>query len=169
LLATAVFAAGFAAGLVAVLDPSFEAAAVFDAAILEAAVFEAAAFEAAVFEAAALADILAVLLGISPLLALEDLVAEPLAAVRVTRVAVRARALFAPRLAADAVEVFFLRVFCDTACAWIMPRPIGCFHRGPCGPEAVENVVKLRKRAQYSTFPAKINDLYPTTRVQDGF
>jgi hypothetical protein len=102
--ATAVFDAGFAAGLVAVLEPAFEADAVF--------------FEPAVFETAALAEILAVLLGISPLLFLEGLAAEPLAAVRVLRAAVRARDLAAPRRAADALDVFFLRVFCDTACAW---------------------------------------------------
>jgi hypothetical protein len=108
LLATAVFVTALAAGF-AVLEPAFEAD----------VVFEATVFEPAVFEAAALADVLAVLLGISPLLFLEDLAAEPLAAGRVIRAAVRARVRVAPRRAADdALEVFFLRGFCDTACAW---------------------------------------------------
>jgi hypothetical protein len=86
------FAADFTVGLTEVLEPTFEADAVFEAIVFEPA------FEAAVFEAAVLADILAVLLGISPLLFLEDFPAEPLAAVvRVIGAAARARAFAAPR------------------------------------------------------------------------
>jgi hypothetical protein len=115
-LAKATFVADFAIGLTEVLEPTFEADAVFEAIVFEPA-FEAAVFEAAVL--AAFAGILAVLLGISPLLFLEDFPAEPLAAVvRVIEAAVRARTFAAPRRAVDALELVFLRVFCDTACAW---------------------------------------------------
>lgn len=100
------------------LDPAFEAA-VFEA---EATVFEAAVFDVAVF-----ADALAVLLGISPLLFLEDFPAERLAAVvRAIEAAVRARAFVPPRRAVDVLELVFLRVFCDTARAW-MPTPSWMF------------------------------------------
>jgi hypothetical protein len=110
--AIAVFAADFATGF-AVLEETLETDAAFDA-----AAFKAAVFTPAVFEAAVLAATLAVLLGISPLLFLEDFPALLLAAVRAFVPAVRARTRAAPRRAADALEVFFLRVFCDTTCAW---------------------------------------------------
>jgi hypothetical protein len=116
-LANTTFVADFAVDLTEVLEPTFEAEAVFEAIVLEPA-FEAAAFEIAVL--AAFAGVLAVLLGISPLLFLEDFPAEPLAAVvRLMGAAVRARTFAAPRRAVDALEPFFLRVFCDTACAWL--------------------------------------------------
>jgi hypothetical protein len=125
LLATPVFAADFAAGF-AVLEAPLEADAPFDAAAFNAAVFTA------VFEAAVLAATLAVLLGISPLLFLEDFPAEPLAAVRAFVPAVRARTR-APRRAADALEVFFLRVFCDTTCAWTCHALFYVFTGAPQG------------------------------------
>jgi hypothetical protein len=91
------FAADFTVGLTEVLEATFEADAVFEATVFEPA-FEAAVLEAAVLEAAVLADILTVLLGISPLLFLEDFPAEPLAAVvRVIGAAVRVRTFAAPR------------------------------------------------------------------------
>jgi hypothetical protein len=128
------FAADFTVGLTEVLEPTFEVDAVFEA-IVFAPVFEAAAFEAAVFEVVVLADILAVLLGISPLLFLEDFPAEPLAAVvRVIGAAVRVRAFAAPRRGVEALEFVFLRVFCDTACARVLPRLPGCSRQSPSDP-----------------------------------
>jgi len=63
---------------------------------------------------------------------LEDLAAVvALAAVRESR----ARLLDALRLAAadffDGLEVLFLRVFCDTACARNRRAPVRCFSRKP--------------------------------------
>jgi hypothetical protein len=86
----------------------------------------AAAFEAVAFEPAAFAEVLAVLLGIALLLFFEDLPAEAFAALLGE---VLARLLVAPRLAADAfffelLEVLFLRVFCDTACARNRRAPV---------------------------------------------
>jgi hypothetical protein len=91
----------------------------------------AAVFEAGAFETPAFAAVLAVFEGIA-LLFLEDFAAEvALPAVRVTR----ARLLDAPRLAAaaffDGLEVLFLRVFCDTACARNCHAPVRCFSRKP--------------------------------------
>jgi hypothetical protein len=132
----AAFAADLTVGLTAVLEPTFEADAVFEAIVFEPA-FEAAAFEAEVFELAVLevvvlADILAVLLGISPLLFLEDFPAEPLAAVvRVIGAAVRVRAFAAPRRGVEALEFVFLRVFCNTACARVFPTPSWMFTPEP--------------------------------------
>ena len=84
----------------------------------------AAAFEAGAFETPAFAAVLAVFEGIA-LLFLEDFAAEvAFPAVRVTR----ARLLDAPRLVAaaffDGLEVLFLRVFCDTACARNCHAPV---------------------------------------------
>jgi hypothetical protein len=92
----------------------------------------AATFEAVVFELDAFAPVLAVLWGIALLLFLEDLAAVvALAAVRVSR----ARPLDALRLAvADffvGLEVLFLRVFCDTACARNCHAPVRLFSRKP--------------------------------------
>jgi hypothetical protein len=84
----------------------------------------AADFEAAVFEPA-FAAVLAVLDGIALLLFFEDFAAE--AALPADRVS-RARLLDALRLAAaaflDGLEVLFLRVFCDTACARNCHAPV---------------------------------------------
>jgi hypothetical protein len=123
LLAAIVFGADFAVGF-AVLEPAFEA--------------DAAFFKPAVFEATVLAGILAVLLGISPLLFLEDFPAEPLAAVRVFVVAVRARARVAPRRAADALDVVFFRVFCDTVCAWTCHALLNVFTGALWGSQAAK-------------------------------
>src|SRR5262249_60185534 len=76
----------------------------------------------------------------------------------------------------DGLEVLFLRVFCDTACARNCHAPVRCFSRKP------SRRVKAADRfssecAQYSTFSAKINDLavfrpvfgrYPAIRVKRG-
>jgi hypothetical protein len=87
-----------------------------------AAVF-AGAFDA-VFEAAAFAAVLAVLDGIALLLFFEDFAAAAFPADRLFR----ARLLDALRLAAAAffegLEVLFLRVFCDTACARNCHAPV---------------------------------------------
>jgi hypothetical protein len=125
--ATTVFGADFAAGF-AVLEPALEADAVFDEAV----------FEPAVFEATVLAGILAVLLGISPLLFLEGFPAEPLAAVRVFVAAVRARTRAAPRRAADALDVVFFRVFCDTVCAWTCHALLDVFTGALLGSQAAK-------------------------------
>jgi hypothetical protein len=92
----------------------------------------AAAFEAVVFEPAAFATVLAVLDGIALLLFLEDFAAAAaFLAVRESR----ARLLDALRLAAaaffDGLEVLFLRVFCDTACARNCHAPVRWFSRKP--------------------------------------
>jgi hypothetical protein len=91
----------------------------------------AATFEAEFFAAVAFAPVLAVFEGIA-LLFLEDLAAVvALAAVR----EVRERLLEALRLPAapffDGLEVLFLRVFCDTACARNCHAPVRCFSRKP--------------------------------------
>jgi hypothetical protein len=90
----------------------------------------AGAFEAVVFELAAFATVLAVLAvldGIALLLFFEDFAAEAFPADRVSR----ARLLDALRLAAaaffDGLEVLFLRVFCDTACARNCHAPVRWF------------------------------------------
>jgi hypothetical protein len=94
----------------------------------------AVAFEAEVFEPAAFATVLAVLDGIALLLFFEDFAAVAgLPADRVTR----ARLLDALRLAAaaffDGLEVLFLRVFCDTACARNCHAPSSMVFRGNPG------------------------------------
>ena len=85
---------------------------------------------AATFEPVAFAAVLAVFWGIA-LLFLEDLAAV------VALGAVRARLLDALRLAAaaffDGLDVLFLRVFCDTACARNCHAPVRCFSRKPVG------------------------------------
>jgi hypothetical protein len=91
----------------------------------------AALFEAEAFEAVAFAAVLAVFGGIA-LLFFEDFGAEAaFPAVRVSR----ARLLDVPRLAAaaffDGLEVLFLRVFCDTACARNCHAPVRCFRGNP--------------------------------------
>jgi hypothetical protein len=91
----------------------------------------AAVFEAGAFETPAFAVVLAVFEGIA-LLFLEDFAAvAALPADRETR----ARLFDAPRLAAaaffDGLEVLFLRVFCDTACARNCHAPVRCFSRKP--------------------------------------
>ena len=109
--------------------------AAFGAVLFTGALFKgalAATFEAAVLEAGAFAAGLAVFAGIALLLFLEDLAAAlAFAAVRVSR----ARLLDALRLAAAAffegLEVLFLRVFCDTACARNCHAPVRCFSRKP--------------------------------------
>jgi hypothetical protein len=75
------------------------------------------------------------LLGIALLLFFEDLAAEALPADRVSLTGGRERLLVALRLAADAFfepfETLFLRVFCDTACAWIATPLFDVFVRVP--------------------------------------
>jgi hypothetical protein len=91
-----------------------------------------ATFEAAGFGAVAFTAVFAVLLGIALLLFLEDFAAVALVAVRLSLGEVRTRLLVAPRLAAAAffepLEILFLRVFCDTACARNCHAPVRCFH-----------------------------------------
>jgi hypothetical protein len=121
------------------------------------------------------------LFGIALLLFLEDFAAEDLAAVRVTLTDARERLLVALRLAedaffadlfldaadfeeldftTDALDALFLRVFCDTACAWNCHAPVKrLLWREP---EALRNKAVPRFQrlcAHNSTFPAKINDL----------
>jgi hypothetical protein len=91
------------------------------------AAFEVAVFAAAIGAVLAVLDVevLAVLDGIALLLFFEDFAAAAaLPAVRVSR----ARLLDALRLAAaaflDGLEVLFLRVFCDTACARNCHAPV---------------------------------------------
>src|SRR5690348_15177603 len=83
---------------------------------------------AVVFEAAFAAVFL---VGIALLLFFGDFAAVAFLAVRVSR----ARLLDAPRLAAaaflDGLEVLFLRVFCDTACARNCHAPVRWFLRKP--------------------------------------
>jgi hypothetical protein len=97
--------------------------AVFGAALAVAG-FAAAALDSTDFDSTALAEVFAVLLGIELLLFLEDfaaagLAAAAFAAVRVALAGGRTRPLVALRLAAGAffaaLEILFLRVFCDTA------------------------------------------------------
>src|SRR5262249_2263977 len=58
----------------------------------------------------------------------------------------------------DGLEVLFLRVFCDTACARNCHAPVRCFSRNPR--ERVKAADRFSSEcAQYSTFSAKINDL----------
>jgi hypothetical protein len=94
-----------------------------------AAVFEAVAFEPVAF--AAVLEVLAVLDGIALLLFFEDFAA--VAALPADRVS-RARLFDALRLAAAAffegLEVLFLRVFCDTACARNCHAPVRWFFTG---------------------------------------
>jgi hypothetical protein len=84
----------------------------------------AAVLEAVAFEPVAFAAVLAVLFGIALLLFLEDFAADAFSDAR-------ARLLVALRLAAAAFlegfEALFLRVFCDTACAWNCHAPVRCF------------------------------------------
>jgi hypothetical protein len=103
-----------------------------------AGVLEAATFEAVAFATVAFAAVLAVLFGIALLLFFEDLAAEALltgvlltavlAAFRGSLTEVRTRPFVALRLTADAfrepLEILFLRVFCDTACAWRIATPL---------------------------------------------
>jgi hypothetical protein len=101
----------------------------------------AGAFEATVFEAAFAAVFLD---GIALLLFFEDFAAAPAFAVRLTR----ARLLDALRLAAAAffegLEVLFLRVFCDTACARNCHAPCSMVFHG-----------NLRKRSAPLTDPTQ--------------
>jgi hypothetical protein len=104
----------------------------------------AVAFEAAVFEPAAFATVLAVLDGIALLLFFEDFAAVAgLPADRVTL----ARLLDALRLAAaaffDGLEVLFLRVFCDTACARNCHAPVRWFFA-----ETPDGVMRLTDSAR---------------------
>jgi hypothetical protein len=98
-----------------------------------AGAFEAVGFEAAfLFAAVLFAAVLAVLDGIALLLFFEDFAA--VAALPADRES-RARLLDALRLAAaaflDGLEVLFLRVFCDTACARNCHAPVRWFSRNP--------------------------------------
>jgi hypothetical protein len=120
------------------VDLGVAALAVLAAAVLEATVFEAtvlaeANFEAVAFEPVAFAAVFAVLFGIELLLFFEDFAADALVAFRPSR----ARPFVAPRLATaaffEALDVLFVRVFCDTACARNGHAPVRCFtgtHRG---------------------------------------
>jgi len=78
---------------------------------------------------------------------LEDLAAVDLADVRAVLAETRVRLLGALRLTADdlpeLLEILFLRVFCDTACARNNRAPVQCFHENPSGP-------KKRRREQGS-------------------
>jgi hypothetical protein len=67
----------------------------------------------------------------------------------------------------EALEILFLRVFCDTACAWILPRPCLIFIKREPGRAKNErhHTVQLLECAYNSTFPAKINDLCPLAAV----
>src|SRR3974390_2017225 len=125
-------AVDFAAGLVATvaLGATGFAAAFGAGAVLLTVLWAvlAATFEAVAFEPVAFAAVFAVLFGIELLLFLEDLAAGAF---------VRARLLDAPRLPAaaflEALEVLFVRVLCDTACARNCHAPVGCFHGNPRG------------------------------------
>jgi hypothetical protein len=109
-------------------------------AVVLGAVLELATFEAVAFATVAFTAVFAVLFGIALLLFFEDLAAEALAAFRGSLEEVRTRLLVALRLAADAfldpLEILFLRVFCDTACAWELPRPCSRFSREPECPQS---------------------------------
>jgi hypothetical protein len=152
-------AAGFATGLVGALD---------------AAAFAAVAFEAAAFSAG-----FAVFLSIALLLFLEGLTADVLAAPRAGLATARVRLLVALRLAAEVLlaallpevlEILFLRVFCDTACARSDRAPVQCFHGNPIGAKNEgANRVRLAECAYNSTFPVKINDLWANKRIPAGF
>jgi hypothetical protein len=116
----------------------------------------AGAFEVAVFEAAVFAAVF--LGGIALLLFFEDFAAVAFPADRVSR----ARLLDALRLAAAAffegLEVLFLRVFCDTACARNCHAPVRWVFTETC--ETVSAVDRSNSEcAIYSTFSGKINDL----------
>jgi hypothetical protein len=58
-----------------------------------------------------------------------------------------ARPLVALRLAEAAflvvLEALFLRVFCDTACARILPRPCSMFYGNPPGPQGTRGQDRL--------------------------
>jgi hypothetical protein len=117
-------ATGFTADFGAVLGAAL-------AAVFEAVAFEPVAF-AAVLEVEVLeVEVLAVLDGIALLLFFEDFAA--VAALPADRES-RARLLDALRLAAAAffegLEVLFLRVFCDTACARNCHAPVRWFFTG---------------------------------------
>jgi hypothetical protein len=126
----------------------------------------ATTFEAVAFEPAAFAEVFAVLLGIALLLFFEDLPAEALDIEVLEAVLreVRARLLVAPRLAADAffelLEVLFLRVFCDTACARNRRAPVRV-SREPLVPLSGHNRIRSIECAYNSTFSVKINGLCP--------
>jgi hypothetical protein len=108
---------------------------------------------AVVFEVTAFAAVF--LGGIALLLFFEDFAA-------VAFPAGRARLLDALRLAAaaflDGLEVLFLRVFCDTACAWNCHAPVRWFSRKAC--ERVKAADRFSSECTiYSTFSGKINGL----------
>ncbi|WP_398472617.1 hypothetical protein, partial [Tardiphaga sp.] len=109
-------------------------------------------------------------------LVVEALTGETLAVVRVVvRVSLtggRAGPLLTLRLPAiglaaavffEGLEILFLRVFCDTACARQLPRPCLIFVKREPGRAKNErhHTVQLLECAYNSTFPAKINDLCP--------
>jgi len=95
---------------------------------------EEATLEAVAFEPVAFAAVFAFLFGIELLLFFEDFAAGALVAFRVSR----ARLFVAPRLTTvaalfEALDVLFVRVFCDTACARKSHAPVRSFtgtHRG---------------------------------------
>jgi hypothetical protein len=126
----ATFAAG--AGLLGAVGFATGAAfgAGFAAALGE--VFGAAAFAVVGLEAATFSAAFAVFFSISLLLFLEDFAADGLTVdgfevARVVLTDTRVRLLDALRLVVDdlpvLLEILFLRVFCDTACARKTPRP----------------------------------------------
>jgi hypothetical protein len=129
----------------------------------------AAIFEAVAFDPVAFAAVLAVFSGIALLLFFEDFVAATFLA---TFTVALARPLVALRLAEAAflvvLEALFLRVFCDTACARILPRPCSMFYGNPPGPQVRMARIGLLC-AQYSTFSAKINDLRPVPYLYGVF
>jgi hypothetical protein len=109
------------------------------------------------------------LLGIELLLFLEGLAAVALAFFK----EVWARPLVAPRLMLaaaflEAFEELFVRVFCDTACARKLPRPCSMFFTGTHGDRRTGYGFGSLMN-QYSTFPAKINDLCPVSAIRALF
>jgi hypothetical protein len=135
--------------------------ALFRAALFGAAL--AAILEAEFFAPVAFAPVLVAFGGIALLLFFEDLAAVvALAALR----DVRARLLEALRLPAapffEVLEVLFLRVFCDTACARNCHAPVRCFFAETLqlNSKRVNAADRFSSEfAEYSTFSAKINDL----------
>jgi len=93
---------------------------------------------------------------------LEDLEAEAFVAVRASLTDDLARLLDALRLAAATFFEFFeelaLRDFCDTACARNCHAPVWRF-TGTKGRPRIRMAGFGLESAQYSTFPAKFNDL----------
>ncbi|KIZ42151.1 hypothetical protein OO17_13405 [Rhodopseudomonas palustris] len=129
-----------------------------EAATFEAKVFAADAFATDVFGAAAFETFEA------EAFTAVDLAAFALAVFALVEgaslVEVGERLLVAPRLADgaffEAFETLFLRVFCDTACAWRLHAPVHAF-TGTC--PGRKSACQALECAYNSTFPAKINDL----------